>query len=113
MSDTPAPTPPSARAAAEDALRRLNPYIHRGLEAFDHTVRIATRDGAEFSFPDASALLWNNPVDRNRNRRWLLVWTEHYGYHAFALEDLKYHGIFLQTEFDRLDESVLDTGGNE
>lgn len=97
------------RAAAEDALCRLNPYVQRGVEAFDRLVRVVVRDGTSFLFYDAAALLWNNPIDRNR--RWLLVWTEHYGYHAFALEDLKYHGIFIQTEFDQLDESLLRSPG--
>lgn len=100
-------TAPSPRVAAEDALRRLNPYTQRGVEAFDRVVRVVTRDGTEFFFHDATGVLWNNPVDRNR--RWLLAWTEHYGYHAFSLEDLKYYGIFVQTEFEKLDESDPDT----
>ena len=100
------------REAAEDALSRLNPYPQRGVEVFDRAVRIIARDGGEFFFPDATAIFWSNPADRDR--RWLLVWTEHYGYHAFALEDLKYHGIFVRTEFDQLDqldESLLRLSG--
>lgn len=101
MSISTEPKAHAIRAAAEDALGRLNPYTQRGVEAFDRLVRIIARDGAEFLFPDATALFWNNPADRSR--RWLLVWTEHYGYHAFALEDLKYYAVFLQTEFELAD----------
>lgn len=93
------------QGAAEDALKRLNPYKLRGVEAFNRSVRVVMRDGAEFFYPDAAALVWNNPADNGK--RWLLIWSEHYGSHAFGLEDVRVHAIYARDVFAHLDESEI------
>lgn len=55
-------------------------------------VRVVHEDGATFWFPYAFAI-----IKREDEREYLVVFTEHTGFHVFAMDDLQDYGVYYRS----------------